>query len=107
MPMTINQFRQLAAYNRCELKLNESGVVSEPSRCRSGSDRAHVRRDVVIGVKFVSTLEVGPVMVFLASKRGRFLELDFRNVGVIPAKVLIVVELAPGERMSRVARLAE
>ena len=60
-----------------------------------------------MGVKFVTTPEVGPVMVFLASKRGRFLELDFRNVGVIPAEVVIVVELAPGERMSRVARLAE
>ena len=38
-----------------------------------------------MGVKFVTTPEIGPVMVFLASKRGRFLELDFRNVGTIPA----------------------
>ena len=66
-----------------------------------------MRRDVVIGVKFVTTPEVGPVVVFLASKRGRFLKLDFRNVGAIPAEVVIVVELALGERMSRVARLAE
>ena len=54
-----------------------------------------------MSVKFVTTLEVGPVMVFLASKRGRFLELDFRNVGVIPAEVVIVVELAPGERIEQ------